>query len=160
MKRFNSILLPALLCWALPAAGQDAPPPATTATFSITAKAKSAKVALGGEIELEITVKNEGEAESLARPVALSTHSVMIELSGARWGEAKRYLARFPGGIAKLKPQAQVGVAPGKTLTGTIKLPTVETGKITIKRGDGEGYHRHSLGSHRPNDVCVSQHKV
>ena len=127
-------LLPAaLLCWGLPALAQDAPPPAPTSPFSISAKAKSAKVALGGEIELEITIKNVGEAEALGRPVALSTHSVMIELSGERFGEAKRYLARFPGGIAKLKPQAQVAIAPGKSLTGTIKLPTVEAGKLTIK---------------------------
>ncbi|MGE0709209.1 MAG: peptidylprolyl isomerase [Planctomycetota bacterium] len=129
------LALPLLL--ALPAAAQPAPPPPETAPFKVELSLAKAKLTLGENVSLKVKVTNTAATPQKARKIAYSTHSVIFELSGKRWGtEGKgppRYVGRFPGGISSLKPQPQEDLAPGASFEGELELPTIEVGQVTVK---------------------------
>lgn len=137
--RTSPLLLLAItmsLLGAAPALAQDSQPtskPTNAPKLSVTLSAPES-LTLGEDLVLSVKIENTGEAEAPLRPVALSSHSVFVEVSGRRW-KRPYALLRFPGGIPNLKPGPQSQLGPGKSLEGKISIPTVETGAFELRVG-------------------------
>lgn len=125
-------LLGASLVFAQPSS-QPTTKPAAQPKLEVTIKAPESLI-LGEDLVISIKVENKGQAAAQVRPIALSSHSAFIEISGRRWKQPYALL-RFPGGIPNLTPGAQTPLAPGKTLEGKLTIPTVETGAFEFRVG-------------------------